>query len=84
MIMKTINSIFLLIFFFIISCKSKYADVIPDNMESSCEVLQLDPNYQEYIFYNWYKTNSYTCEVNSFSLKNDFGYRSGYFRSTAW
>ncbi|WP_192501879.1 hypothetical protein [Flavobacterium sp. PL002] len=49
-------------------------------MKSSCAVLQLAPNYQEYIFYNWYKTDTYTCEVNSFSLKNNFGYRSGYFK----
>ncbi len=78
--MKTINRIPLLIFFYIISCKSKYVDVVLDNMKSSCAVLQLAPNYQEYIFYNWYKTDTYTCEVNSFSLKNNFGYRSGYFK----
>jgi antitoxin component YwqK of YwqJK toxin-antitoxin module len=79
--MKTINSIFLVLLLFSVGCKSKFASVIIEDFKPSCLVLQLSADYEEYVFYNWYKVNPAACEVNSFSLKNDFGYKRGYFKN---
>lgn len=45
-----------------------------------CLILERSTE-EDYVFYNWYKTDSYVCEVNSFRIKDLQGYRKGYFNN---
>lgn len=46
-----------------------------------CGIMAYYPEKGDYVFYNWYTTDSSVCEISSFKIKDLQGYRKGYFKN---
>ncbi len=74
--MKIINS-YAVFFLIMVSCTAQKK--VAAGYDMPCGELVLDPSNTQYIFYNWYTTDSFTCKVNNIKLRHAVGYRRGTF-----